>query len=134
MRCITTLRKLPTIRPNRAATRVTNRLPGAANSRVSCSMVVWSEEVVPRRHCLALPQCKTSASVWGCFQALEPWISKLAVMFFISGDPELHAPASPGQHIDQRVDGELGRFFVDHVGNTGAADAQYLRGVGLFQV
>ena len=38
------------------------------------------------------------------------------------------------EHFHERIDGELGRFLIDHVGHTRARDHQNLGGLSLLQV
>ena len=48
-----------------------------------------------------------------------------------STDCQLDGLADTAQHFYERIDGELGRFFVHHVGDPRARDHQNLGGLGL---
>src|ERR1017187_1388876 len=51
-----------------------------------------------------------------------------------STDCKLDRLADPAEHFHERIDGELGRFLVHHVGHARARDHQNLGGIGLLQV
>ncbi len=48
-----------------------------------------------------------------------------------STDCQLDRLAGTAEHFHERIDGELGRLFVHHVGHTRARDHQNLGGLGL---
>jgi len=51
-----------------------------------------------------------------------------------STDGQLDRLADTTEHFNQRVDGELGRFLVHHVGHARARDHPNVGGLGLLQV
>ena len=48
-----------------------------------------------------------------------------------STDCQLDRLADPAEHFHERIDGELGRFLIHHVGYTRARDHQNLGGLSL---